>query len=101
MLIRGEWRLRDGIGSRVGKARWARILAITRGLRLESLVRGIALEAGGRGTLKMERGLEERGLWSQSQTFEVWIFPIGRRTAISVLSLALLTARQFVLPLHL
>ncbi len=38
MLIRGEWQLRDGIGSRVGKARWARILAITPGTSMAAMI---------------------------------------------------------------
>jgi len=40
-------------------------------------------------------------LWSPSETREVRIFPVGWRSAISFLRLALDAARFFVLPLHL
>ncbi|HET8579508.1 MAG TPA: hypothetical protein VFL31_00770, partial [Nitrospiraceae bacterium] len=38
--------------------------------------------------------------WSPSKTREVRILPVGWRTAISFLRLALSAARFFVLPLH-
>jgi len=40
-------------------------------------------------------------LWSPSETCEVRILPVGGRTAISFLRLALGAALFFVLPLHL